>query len=199
MVVLRRTRQRAARGLDSASTPKYVATRIAVAAQFIAWLATGDAELSTATQADVDLRLSQGATTRHRIRDFLRWAYATGHYNDLAVTPLGRRGLATHVLAEDTRWALLRRCLHEDATAMELRIAGALVLLYGYIPTRIVALTHNDLTTNESGTYLTLAAHPVLLPPALAQLVTRFAEQRSQPSELDSSHQSQGPDILTVR
>ncbi|WP_206509816.1 hypothetical protein [Rhodococcus sp. KRD197] len=184
--VLRRARHRAARGLDSPSTPKYVRTRIAVAAQFMAWLATRDTALSTSTQADVDLWLSQGATTRHRIRDFLHWAHANGYATDLTVIPLGRTGLATHLLAEDTRWALLRRCLHEDTTPLELRVAGALVLLYGYIPTRIVELTRNDLTTDESGTYLTLAAHPVLLPPALAQLVTRFAEQHSLPSDIDS-------------
>lgn len=185
--VLRRARHRADRGLDSPSTPKYVRARIAVAAQFIAWLATRDTEPWAATQADVDLWLSQGATTRHRIRDFLHWAYANGHSNDLAVTPLGRRGLATHVLAEDSRWALLRRCLHDDTVALELRVAGALVLLYGYIPSRIVELTRNDLTANKSGVYLTLAAHPVLLPPALAQLVTRFAEQHPRPRELDRS------------
>lgn len=50
-------------------------------------------------------------------------------------------------------------------------------------PPGIVELTDNDLTTSESGTHLPLAAHPVLLPPVLGQLVTRFAAQ----NDLDST------------
>lgn len=185
--VLSRARRRAARGLDSPSTPKYVRTRITTAVHFIAWLTTRNVSLSTATQSDVDLWMSEGATTRHRVRDFLRWAYAAGHTTDLTVTPLGRTGLATHVLADDTRWTLLRRCLREDTVPLELRIAGALVLLYGYIPTRIVELTRKDVSSNGSSTYLTLASHPVLLPPALGQLVTRFAALHSPPFDVDDS------------
>ncbi|MDJ0363356.1 hypothetical protein [Rhodococcus sp. H29-C3] len=177
--VLRRARSRHARGLDSPSAHKYVRTRITVAAQFLTWLDTRAATLSAATQSDVDLWLSQGATTRHRIRDFLQWTHTNGHTAELAAPWLGREGLPSHILADDTRWALLRRCLHEDTIALELRVAGSLVLLYGHIPTRIVELTRDDVTRDGEHRFLTLATRPVLLPPALADLVAQLAEQDS--------------------
>ena len=43
-------------------------------------------------------------------------------------------------LGDDERWTLLRRC-RDDSLALRLRVAGALVLLYGQNPTRIVELT----------------------------------------------------------
>ncbi|ORI15801.1 hypothetical protein [Rhodococcus sp. 1168] len=85
-------------------------------------------------------------TTRHRIRHFLRWTYTNGHTAELTAPWLGREGLPSPIIADDTRWALLRRCLREDAIALELRVAGSLVLLYGHIPTRIVELTRNGST-----------------------------------------------------
>ncbi|MDJ0363320.1 hypothetical protein [Rhodococcus sp. H29-C3] len=177
--VLRRARHRHARGLDSPSSHKYVRTRITVAAQFLTWLDTRAVTLSNATQSDVDLWLSQGASTRHRVRDFLQWAYTAGHTTDLTAPWLGREGLPSRVLADNTRWALLRRCVHENTVALELRVAGSLVLLYGHIPTRIVELTRDDITSDGQHRFLTLAARPVLLPPALADLVDQLAEQDS--------------------
>ncbi|KZS67369.1 hypothetical protein A4G26_27245 [Mycobacterium kansasii] len=117
---------------------KYARTRITVANQFLNWLEHNQIALSQATQHDVDRWLGQGATPRRRLRDFLRWAYARGLAPDLEVPWLGREGLPEHVLDDDERWALLRRCLRDDSLPLRLRVAGALVLLYGQIPSRIV-------------------------------------------------------------
>jgi len=174
--VLRRTRARAARGRARPSTEKYVRTRIAVAVQFLTWLQTRGLTLATVTQPDVDLWLDEGTTTRYRLRDFLRWAHAGALAAELTVPWLGREGLPAHVLAEEDRWTLLRRCLHDGTLAVPLRVAGALVLLYGQVPSRIVELTRADLTTTGSRTHLAFTRHPLLLPPALAALVTQLAE-----------------------
>ncbi|VBA46786.1 hypothetical protein LAUMK13_05725 [Mycobacterium innocens] len=120
------------------SMQKYARTRITVANQFLNWLEHNQIALSQATQHDVDRWLGQGATPRRRLRDFLRWAYARGLAPDLEVPWLGREGLPEHVLDDDERWALLRRCLRDDSLPLRLRVAGALVLLYGQIPSRIV-------------------------------------------------------------
>ena len=79
------------------------------------------------------------------------------------------------VLGDDERWTLLRRCLRDDSLALRLRVAGALVLLYGQIPTRIVELTVDSVTTTETDTYLVLRDQPVLLPPPLAALTLELA------------------------
>jgi hypothetical protein len=173
--VLPRTRHRGARLGITANAPKYARTRIETAARFLTWLQDNDRTLAEATQHDVDTWIGLGATTRRRVRDFLRWAHARGLSADLQVRWLGREGLAENVLGEDERWVLLRRCLRDDSLALRLRVAGALVLIYGQIPTRIVELTVDSLISSQTGTYLHLKDQPVLLPPPLAALALELA------------------------
>jgi hypothetical protein len=145
----------------------------------LTWLQDTDRNLADATQHDVDTWIGSGASTRRRVRDFLRWAHTRGLSADLQVRWLGREGLAESVLDEDERWALLRRCLRDDSLALRLRVAGALVLLYGQIPTRIIELTVDRVTTTEAGTFLVLRDQPVVLPPPLATLTLQLAAQNT--------------------
>ena len=178
--VLPRARHRAARVRMTTSAPKYARVRIAVAEQFLTWLENNDIALADATQRDVNTWLGLGATTRHRLRDFLSWAHGRGLAADLEVHWLGRNGLAEQVLGDDERWVLLRRCLHDDALSLRVRVAGALVLLYGQVPSRIVELTVDQVTTSDTDTYLALHEQPVLLPPPLATLTTQLTAQNRQ-------------------
>jgi hypothetical protein len=173
--VLPRTRRRAARLGGTASAPKYARTRIETAAHFLAWLRDNDRTLAEATQHDVDTWIGSGASTRRRVRDFLTWTHARGLSAALQVHWLGREGLPEHVLGDDERWTLLRRCLRDDSLKLHLRVAGALVLLYGQIPTRIVELSVDSITTTDIDTYLALRDQPVLLPPPLAALTVELA------------------------
>jgi hypothetical protein len=172
--VLPRTRHRAARLGITASAPMYARARIETAAHFLKWLEDNDRTLADATQHDVNTWIGQGASSRRRVRDFLRWAHARGLSADLQVHWLGREGLPENVLGDDERWTLLRRCLRDDSLALRLRVAGALVLLYGQIPSRIVELTVHSVTT-DSDTYLVLRDQPVVLPPPLAALTLELA------------------------
>ena len=103
---------------------------------------------------------------------------------------LGTEGLPGHVLDEDTRWQLLRRCLTDPSLDLRMRVAGALVLLFGQNLIRIAALSTEDITTAGDDTYLTLRDHPVLLPPVLATLVTDLAEQ---PAPIDDPRPTGAP------
>ena len=177
--VLRRARSRANRHPRvTTSVRKYAQARLRVAADFLTWLQRDRAiSLAEVTQPDVELWIAQGRTTRHRLRDFLRWAHAQRLCADLAVPWLGRDGLAAHIIADDTRWALLRRCLHDETMDLRVRVAGALVLLYGQTTTRIVELTRDHLITSDAGSYLRFGRQPALLPPRLADLVRALADQ----------------------
>jgi len=184
--VLPRTRHRAARLGITASAPMYARARIETAAHFLTWLEDNDRSLAHATQHDVDTWIGLGASTRRRVLDFLRWAHARGLSADLEVHWLGREGLPENVLGDDERWRLLRRCLRDDSLALRLRVAGALVLLYGQIPSRIVELTFASVMTTDTGTYLVLRDQPVLLPPPLAALTVELAA-RSAPEQSTTS------------
>jgi hypothetical protein len=76
--VLPRTRRRAARLGTSANAPKYARVRIETAAHFLTWLAHNHRTLAEVTQHDIDTWIDGGATTRRRVRDFLRWSHARG-------------------------------------------------------------------------------------------------------------------------
>ncbi|KXF54492.1 hypothetical protein AXA44_41545 [Rhodococcus sp. SC4] len=176
--VLRRARRRAARGLLTASAPKYARARLQVAANFLTWLTEHHRILAEATQTDVERWVGEGASTRHRLRDFLRWAHSRGLCADLQVPWLGRDSLPEHLLGDDDRWSGLHRCLTDDGLDLRVRVAGGLVLLYGQIPTRIVELTTSDLGVDRRGERtLRLRDRPVLLPPALAALTTELTSR----------------------
>ena len=179
--ILPRTRRRATRHGTTANTPKYVRTRVETAAHFLAWLRANDRTLTEATQHDVDTWIESGASTRRRLRDFLKWTHARGLSAALRVHWLGREGLAEHVLGDADRWSLLRRCLGDESLSLDLRVAGALVLLYGQIPTRIAELTADRISTSGTDTFLALRNQPVLLPPPLATLVVELANRSASP------------------
>ncbi|MBP2527258.1 hypothetical protein [Rhodococcus sp. PvP104] len=182
--VLHRARHRARRSAahrpSAGSVSRYARTRITVAAQFLTWLTDNDLDLAGARQADVDRWLDDGTTTRQRLRDFLQWANSHHLAADLHVPALGREGLPQHLLGDDQRWALLRRCLRERELDLRLRVAGTLVLLYAQIPTRIVELTTDDIVTDDTGTHLILHTVPVLIPPPLAALTSELLEDNEQ-------------------
>jgi hypothetical protein len=114
---------------------------------------------------------------------------------DLEVRGLGSEGLPEHMLDDDERWALLWRCLRDESLSLRLRVAGSLVLLYGQIPSRVIELTADSVTTTGSDTYLALRAQPVLLPPPLAALITQLVALNSPTAVSDSI---EGPDPLAV-
>jgi hypothetical protein len=180
--VLRRARARAAAGTANRSARKYARTRISAAVAFLGWLDGQGQNLATAAQGDVDRWLAAGRTSRYRLRDFLRWTQARRLTGELTVPALGRQGPPEQLLDDDLRWAALRRCLTDPGLSGELRVAGALVLLYGQQPSRLVQLTTTDLTTTSTGSYLALSRQPVLLPPVLAELTRELARVRARAS-----------------
>ncbi|RXS66147.1 hypothetical protein EST92_29040 [Streptomyces sp. TM32] len=196
--VLRRVRSRAARTRVTRSVRKYARARIGLAVQFLTWLDARGQVLATATQADVDVWLAGGTTTHYRLRDFLRWAHARRLCGDVTIPWLGRDGLPEHVLSQDDRWGLLRRCLQDEGVALHLRVAGALVLLYGQVPSRIVELTRDHLTVNGSGTYLAFGRQPVLLPPPRSPRSSGNSPTRQHPDGVPSSTRTPAPGCSPV-
>jgi hypothetical protein len=81
--------------------------------------------------------------------------------------PSERNGLIT----EDSRWQLLGRCLRDPGIPLDVRTAGALLLLYGQFASRLTRLTAADIEQHGPDTCLRLDTVPVILPPRLAALV----------------------------
>jgi hypothetical protein len=143
---------------------------IRAAQRFLGHLAGRGRTVDDCTQADLDSWLSTRRATRIR---FPRWLLDNGHLPGLAlpdaVPAAGPRGHGD----QDEHWSLVRRMLHDqDAANPEDRAAACLVLLYAQPLSKIVALTTDDLTDGDDGTYLRLGPEPLLLPPPLDGLLT---------------------------
>ncbi|NHI06710.1 Cro/Cl family transcriptional regulator [Streptomyces sp. KO7888] len=67
------------------------------------------------------------------------------------------------------------RCVDDMTLPLDVRAAGALVLLYGVPVSRIAQLTLQDIEEREDGTYIALGARPILMPPVVADLVAQQA------------------------
>jgi hypothetical protein len=66
-----------------------------------------------------------------RARAFLLWTNRNHYTRDIEVPDqLRRYGIRT-AIEDDHRWALVRRLLHEDSVALQNRVAGLLLLLFG--------------------------------------------------------------------
>jgi hypothetical protein len=87
-------------------------------------------------------------------------------------------------MSEDERVDLLGKCLTDESMPLDVRAAGAIVLLYGTTLFRVTNLTVAHMTRRTEHTYLTIGAQPALLPPRLAQLLERLPDTRQSRSRL---------------
>jgi hypothetical protein len=119
--------------------------------------------------------LTTGPSSRNKIRYFLAWT----HSHDLTgrmTVPSQPREQTVDLLDEDERYQQLHRCLFEQVLPTDVRVAGALVLLFGAPLTKIVRLTADHVTSEMGNTYLQLDQRPVFLPPRLATLVHQHVQ-----------------------
>lgn len=154
---------------------RWAYTRINVAASFLTTMAAHGVSLGEVTQHQVDAWLAGNPGTRHEVRDFVVWAHRRHHARALEVP---HRPKADPVgLDEDSQWDLLHQCLTDTELPLDVRSAGAILLLFGQHLTRIAALTGTALSTADDTTFLTLDRTPIPLPASLAQLLTELVER----------------------
>lgn len=159
----------------TASAATYVRSQVRIALQFLAWLDEHGTTLDTATQADLDRWLDSTSQYGYVLSSFITWASARRLCAELSV-PAPPRGEPHLFVADDHRWHMLSRCLHDDDLPLQVRATGALVLLYGKTTTRIARLTTADLQQADHETYLRFDEFSVLIPPALARLLHGLRE-----------------------
>jgi hypothetical protein len=120
--VLRRARRRSrGRGAFTMSDAGWARGRILVALAFLAWLDDRGTTLGAAT-----------------------WASARRLAGEVTVPALPRSEL-TGLITEDSRWQLLSRCLRDPGIPLDVRTAGAFLLLYGQFVSRLTRLTAADI------------------------------------------------------
>ncbi len=114
--------------------------------------------LADVTQQEVDAWVAGNPRTHYEVRDFAVWAAHRGHTRPLFVRH--RPEADPEGLDEDSHWELLQQCLTGTALPLELRAAGAVLLLFGQHVTRIAALPTDALATLDGHTVLILDRTP---------------------------------------
>ena len=164
-------------GRATPASQKYARALISEAIKLVCWLHDQQLELDELRQDIVDRWVADGATSRRRVRLFLAWlerADVTGPL-EVAWNDHAPRG----PLPDDpTRFAMLRRLLHDDAIDLRDRLGGCLLLLYAQPLTRTVALKIRDVTLNDNGqTTIRLGRGPVQLPEPLASIALALHDE----------------------
>jgi hypothetical protein len=175
--VLRRARRAADRGRYTHSSARNDRVQLRQALNLLDWLEARGMTIAELTQPVLDDWLTEGDRSIHskvRIAQFLAWTTARRLTGTLAV-PRQRFDTPSRFLGEEDRLSLLRRCLTADDFPLGVRVAGALVLLFGLRLSTVTTLTADHLTTDKRGTYLTATGARLLLPPSLARLAGQLA------------------------
>ncbi|MFD6891713.1 hypothetical protein [Streptomyces sp. NPDC059957] len=154
---------------------RWAYTRINLAAELLTTTADHGLTIATLDQGHLDAWLAANPGTRYEVRDFVVWAHRRHHARDLLVP---HRPKADPVgMDEDSHWDLLHQCLTDTRLDLDVRAAGAILLLFGQHLTRIAALPATGLTTHDGTTFLTLGRTPIPLPIPLADLLNTLADR----------------------
>jgi hypothetical protein len=174
---LRRLRRESERHYITAEQADYMHNEVRAALKLITWLRSNGKNLAACTQHDLDTWLTSGPGTNYHARAFVVWASRRGHTHDLDIPQHARNETLTQI-EDDKRWALVRSLLHDDSDAIEDRVAGLLVLLYGQPVARIARLTRDQITHTPARVQLLLGTVPLDLPAPLDELIRQLLDRR---------------------
>lgn len=158
-------------------------TRLERVAQLLTWLDARGIALAELDQQTLDVWLVAASHDRRTATaDFLRWAARRNLAPRLHVTHVQRQEPDVS-MTDDQRWAQVRRCLSDQTIPDDVRVAGALVLLYGLPLARVIELTRDHLRVDgnlqPTGISIVAAGPVVLVPPALGRLLARLPREAS--------------------
>ena len=186
--LLRRARQQARRRSPTTGAGNWARSRVLAALRLLDWLDQHELALAELEQDQLDRWLtSHPPSSVYPAREFVAWTCRHGLTGPVTI-PKHQPATTLDPISEDERWAQLKRCLHDRTLPLEVRAAGALVLLYGLSVRRISDLQADQLHSDGDRTYLRLAQHKLLLPPALATLLHRQKKQATSVSVIHRSH-----------
>jgi len=175
---LARTVQR--RGEASESSQKYARSLVSEAISLVLWLHEDQLELADLRQDLVDQWIAAGSGMRRRVRLFLGWLARSSVTSGLTVE-WDDRVPTREAIADEQRFAILRRLLHDDDIDLRDRFAGSVLLLYGKPLTKIAQLRSADLNTTAEGIVtLRLGRGETPLPEPLGMIALALQTQQLQ-------------------
>jgi hypothetical protein len=183
--IVRRARQRAARGPFRPGADSANRQRIRCAVTFLGWLAEVGASVADLRQHHVDTYFAAGPSNPKALSTFLAWMQSRRLIAGIEI-PRKKDGLPFRFQDQDDQTDQLRRCLTATEIPLEVRIIGALVRLYAIPVARIVELTTDRFSRDDTNAYLVIEQNSVVLPPSLAALIEELIAHRHSGGRPDS-------------
>jgi len=157
---------------------KHARGLVSEAIKLVLWLHDRQVDLPDLRQDLLDDWIADGASTRCRVRMFLRWLARGEIIPPLHVAWNARRETGPP-LGDDRRFAVLRQLLHDREADPRDRLAGCLLLLYAQPLTRTAALRTSDVERDADGeTTITLARGAIVLPEPLGSVTLALRDER---------------------
>ena len=170
--LLRRARRRPRTRPDTPHAASGIRQRVTTTVSFLTHLDRQGLTLAELRQEHIDRWIADGPAARRALRPFIQWAthqhLVSGVGVEAAAVPA-----PSNLQDEQAQWQQLRRCLRDETMPLQLRVAGALLLLFGLPITRLTAITLRQIKQHEARTHLVLGRHRLLVPTALARLLIR--------------------------
>lgn len=136
--------------------------------------------LRTCAQTDLDTWFSAGSANRWLTRPFLVWAAARSHLAKDVAVPASPPQALRPVIDAEQRWAVARRLVGDATISIDVRVAGALVVLYAQPLARVAVLTSSDVHRSSDGTVIVdLAGNPVPIHEPFSTLIGLLPHRRS--------------------
>jgi hypothetical protein len=147
--LLQRARRKNRGGLTSSTTAESIRARITAAVALLDWLSRHGTDLSALTQDQLDQWLLAGPGRHTPIQPFISWTTRHKITRGLAVKTRPAAGPAG-VLDDREHARQLLTGLNDAGMPLDLRVAGALVLVYGLPLSKIAYLTRDDVTCHDA-------------------------------------------------
>ncbi|WP_239064878.1 site-specific integrase [Streptomyces sp. S4.7] len=171
---LRKLRAKAAKGPLGTSTTQECRQQITQAGAFLVWLAARHVALSACTQTDLDAWHAEKYATRRPAQAFLRWCMETRRMPRLIIP--NHPTTNPHPMGQHQRVTALQRVLADDSTALRVRVAACLVLLFAQPVSRIVRMTTDDVLRDGQCVTLRLGDPPTPAPEPVADLLLDYLQ-----------------------
>lgn len=153
--------------------------------ELLTWLDQRGCSITTIGQADIDRWVTHNPRPIHSgIRRFLAWARDRHGAPPLTVPQHPDTHLSPRPMDEQAATAQLRRCLHDERLPVDVRVAGATIMLFGVRMARLVQLTIDDVTSRDGAVWLVAGRAPIRMPSPLDRLLTRLVAAPADPSPI---------------
>lgn len=147
--------------------------------ELLTWSRNRGHSLAKLTQLDLDSWAAAGPQDSYRVHNFLRWSAANGNCRPLSFRKRPSSPPLATASDEHAQWDALRMIFDSSRQIKApIRLAAALVLLYGASVSKIVQLTVDDITPDGELLLVRLGRVPLALPHQVGQLALQTKENR---------------------